>query len=129
MIEVNCRSCNKHCCGEIPNLTPVFVPSEEKRFKKFSRKVKTPFRDMLVLKKKKNCIFLKDKKCTIYEKRPLECRLYPFLLDFGKQVNVKLDRRFCKRTLVFNKKEIIGSIRKEKFTADWIRGYESLTNF
>jgi len=89
MIKINCEGCNNHCCGKNKFLTPVLLPSEEEKFKKHSRIVKTAHRDIRVLVKKKNgnCIFLDDKtiKCTIYPERPLECQLYPFLLEFKKE--------------------------------------------
>jgi Fe-S-cluster containining protein len=37
-----------------------------------------------VLKKNGHCIFLKEKICEIYERRPFICRTYPFYLLDGK---------------------------------------------
>jgi Fe-S-cluster containining protein len=134
MISIDCTNCKKHCCGEIRKLRPVLLPSEEKRFKKYSDIVKMAGRDMLVLKQKKgNCIFFnKKKKCIIYTKRPLECRLYPFLLDFSKkQANVKLDKRFCKslKTLAFDKRKIISYVRKHKFPREWVKEYKKMDKY
>jgi len=63
MISIKCEGCNRHCCGEITRLTPVLLPSEEKRLKRFSRKIETPYRDIFVLAKKdnENCVFFDDK--------------------------------------------------------------------
>ncbi len=136
MIQIDCNECANHCCGRNPNLTPVLLPSEEERFKKYSRNVKTAYRQMRVLAKKDNgnCIFLDDKnaKCTIYRKRPLECQLYPFLLDFSKKTpNVKLDKRFCPhlKTLRFDKKMISAFIKKHSFPQDWIKAYKTLEDY
>jgi len=43
------------------------------------------------LKEQENgaCIFLEDKRCTIYEQRPLQCRTFPFWPE-----NVKSDYRW-----------------------------------
>ena len=91
---------------------------------------------MRILAKKDNgnCIFLDDKttKCTIYDKRPLECQLYPFLLDFSKgKPDVKLDTRFCLhlQTLRFDKDKIFALIQKYSFPKDWIKAYETLEDF
>jgi len=136
MIQIKCEGCNNHCCGKNPHLTPVLLPSEEKKFKKYSRKIETPYRTIFVLAKKKNgnCIFLEDKtmRCTIYDKRPSECMLYPFLFDFGKTVvDVKLDKRFCPhlKTFAFDKEKTVALISRYKFPSDWIEGYKTLENF
>jgi Fe-S-cluster containining protein len=136
MIQIKCEGCNNHCCGKNPHLTPVLLSSEEKKFKEYSKKIKTPYRTMSVLVKKgnRNCIFLDDKtkKCDIYNKRPLECMLYPFLLDFETTVlNVRLDKRFCPhlKTLAFDKEKIIDLISKYKFPSSWIEGYKALKDF
>ena len=136
MIKIDCNKCNNHCCGKNPYLTSVLLPSEEERFKDHSQSVKTPYRKMQVLRKKANgnCIFLDDKttKCTIYDKRPLECQLYPFLLDFSKgKPDVKLDERFCPhlKTLSFDKNKIYAFIQKHSFPKDWIKAYKTLDNY
>ena len=135
MISINCEGCSNSCCQNL-HLTPVLLPSEEKRFKKYSRKIKIPYRDISVLAKKENgnCVLLDDrtKRCTIYDKRPLECFLYPFLLDFSKaMVSVKLDRRFCPHlaTLTFGKKKLIAFVRSHQFPSDWVKSYNTLGDF
>lgn len=132
MMNLNCGGCDNNCCQN-PKLTPVLLPSEEKRFKKYSRKVETPYRDIFVLKKKENggCTFLdnKTKRCKIYNQRPLECRLYPFLLALKKdKVGIKLDRRFCPRlkALTFDRKKLIAFVGRHRFPPDWIKGYKTL---
>jgi Fe-S-cluster containining protein len=133
MININCAGCN--ICCQNPHLAPVLLPSEKERLKKYSRKVETPHKTMFVLSKKKNgnCVFLDDKikRCVIYSNRPLECVLYPFLLDFRNAINIKLDKRFCPRlkTLEFDKEKILSLIRQKKFPKDWILGYEKLQDY
>jgi Fe-S-cluster containining protein len=136
MINIDCSGCKEHCCGEIHNLTPVLLPSEEERFRAYSRKIETPYRPMFVLAKKVGgtCIFLDDavRRCAAYDKRPLECVLYPFLLDFeGNAAGVKLDGRFCPHleTLLFDKEGIARLLGRNEFTADWIAGYKTLDGF
>ena len=134
-MRIKCKSCNNNCCGKNPHLTPVLMPSEEKKFKKYSRKIETPHRTIFVLAKKENgnCIFLDDKtmRCTIYDKRPLECKLYPFLLNFNKTiVDVKLDKRFCPclKTFASDNEKIIAYLNRYKFPSAWVKGYKTLEN-
>lgn len=136
MIHIDCSGCGNHCCGRNPSLTPVLLPSEEDRFKEHSVIVRTPNRELRVLAKKENgnCVFLDDKamRCTVYGERPLECKLYPFLLDFSKEKpDAKLDRRFCPhlRTLQFGRGKISEFIKKHSFPEDWIKAYESLEGY
>lgn len=135
MIKIECKGCNNSCCQN-PNLVPVLLPTEEERFKKESKKIKTEFGDIFVLTKKENesCIFLNDetKTCTIYTDRPLECNLYPFLLNFeNNTAEVKLDQRFCPHldTLTFDNNKITDYLKKYHFPEDWIKKYNTLTDF
>ncbi len=132
MIKINCKKCLKNCCGQIKNLRPILIPSEEKRFKKYSDVHITKFRKLLILKQKKNgnCIFLNDKtkRCTIYSKRPLECKIYPYLLCFQRsKPDVYLDKRYCQslKTLKANINEIKKFILKFEFPKDWIKAHNS----
>ena len=135
MISVNCANCPNHCCGMNPGLTPVLLSSEEEYFRENSSSVKTPYREMRLLKKKigGNCIFLDDKtrKCSIYENRPLEYRLFPFLLSFDMLgiVDVKLDSKNCSNisTLVSDKEKVLSFLKKYDFPKNWIKGYDYLT--
>jgi Fe-S-cluster containining protein len=136
MLTIKCAGCANSCCGKNPHLTPVLLPSEERKFKKYSRKIKTAKRDMFVLAKKENgnCVFLDEKtnRCSVYSKRPLECKIYPFLLDFdGTEASVKLDERFCPslKTMKADEKKLIGFVRLHKFPPDWMEGYGILEDF
>lgn len=136
MIKINCENCKNNCCGAIKELRPILLSSEEERFRESSEVIITPFRKMLVLKRNKNgyCVFFDEKirGCSAYKERPLECRLYPFLLDFSKEnVDVKLDKRFCHSLslLEFDKNRITSFVRTFKFPKEWVKGYESMENF
>ncbi len=133
-MNIDCETCNARCCRN--PLTPILLPSEEERLREFSRIVKTPSRMMQVLRKKEegSCIFLDDKQmcCTAYDRRPLECRLYPFLLDFSKEnPDVKLDERFCQSlaTLTHDINQILWEVRRHEFSKDWIKSYDSLVDY
>jgi len=136
MIKINCKGCSKNCCGKIKNLRPVLIPSEEKKFGKNSDIVKIKFRKMLVLKRKENgnCIFLDDKtsKCKIYSERPLECKLYPLLLDFSEgKAKVILDKRYCKHLEAFKAdiKQIEKTLSKIDFPEDWINAHSIMDDY
>ncbi len=132
-VHISCKGCQNNCYRN-PHLTPVLLPLEEKKFKRQSVSIKTPFREMFTLKKENGkCIFLDvaTMRCKAYQKRPIECQLYPFLLYFAKGVSVKLDKRFCPNldSLIFKKRPIVAFVKKLYFPDDWIRGYETLMDF
>jgi len=119
-----------HCCRMNPNLTPVLLPSEEKRFEGRTISVQTPYREMHLVSKKPdgNCIFLdKRNRCTIYNERPLECKLFPFLLDFSDGIGTRLATEKCPHinTLVANPESIRSLVNQNEFPQDWILGYQS----
>ena len=130
----DCIKCKNNCCGKIKDIRPVLLPYEEKRLRKYSEIITTPHRKMFALKRRNgHCIFF-DKssgKCRIYAGRPLECRIYPFLLDFSKRsVDVYLDKRHCK--LKASKTAIqadMEAIRKIHLSIKWINAYNSMENF
>ena len=89
----NCEIAIK-CCKIVP---PMIFQFEQKDFQdnifynEFNSE-KIP----LLNKSDKNCIFLKDNKCSIYQKRPLNCKMFP--IDI-KRINDKLywiNLDFCK---------------------------------
>ena len=133
MIKINCKNCKKHCCGEIKQLRPILLPFEEKIFKKDSNLVKGLEKDMFVLKRKRdgNCIYLENRICKIYEERPVECRLYPFLLDFKNGINIKLDERYCKllKNLKYNIIEINAYLSTLEISKDWINSYKIMDEY
>jgi Fe-S-cluster containining protein len=135
MIKIDCGQCHNHCCGN-PLLTPVLLPSEERNFKGSSHGIRTSYREIRVIRKKENgsCVFLDDKtiRCTIYQERPLECRLYPFLLDFSQaKPDVLLDKRFCPHlnSLSVNTKKVSALIGEQEFPQDWIEAYKTLEDY
>jgi len=134
MININCNGCSNHCCGMNKGLTPVLLPSEEHRFEGKTTTVKTPYREMKLLRKKESgmCYFLDEEtnRCTAYNDRPLECQLFPFLLSFGKrETRVRLDEENCPNlsTLVANEEQINSLIAKYQIPENWIKGYSALT--
>ena len=88
-IKFKCQGSSK-CC--VSRGTYGFVYLSEKDLKKISYflKIKTEifkkkfcqytnkFLHLKEVNKNGNCIFLKEKKCTIYNARPTQCRTWPF---------------------------------------------------
>ena len=87
-LKFACTGCGK-CCTGTPGI--VFVSESEMQaiadqlnislplFKrKYVRHVENRY--ALIEKRKENhsCIFFKNKKCEIYQSRPIQCRTYPF---------------------------------------------------
>lgn len=87
-VRFQCRACGK-CCGGAPGVICV-TPDEEKRMADY---LKVSL-DIFQLKYMKNesgiasikdlenydCVFLGpySRKCTVYQVRPLQCRMFPF---------------------------------------------------
>ncbi|VVB78433.1 Putative zinc- or iron-chelating domain protein [uncultured archaeon] len=133
MIKIGCVNCSNSCCKN-PHLTPILLPFEEDLFQDDSEPVKTPFRDMRVLKKLEGrCIFLDgNNKCRDYNNRPAECKLYPFLLEFGNgETTFKLDSRFCPNIsdLSYDKNEILEFVKRFQLDSPWIQGYKFLEDY
>lgn len=89
-LRFSCTQCGA-CCGGAPGY--VFLTSEdiqklcrtlempeEELIQTFARKIVLNGRKIISLKEKPNydCIFLENKRCQVYDARPLQCRAYPF---------------------------------------------------
>jgi Fe-S-cluster containining protein len=125
-----CSECTVNCCKR---LYAVLLPEEEEDFKEASFEVKT---DKGVVKcigsyGGKPCPFLNDQGyCTIYEKRPFDCRLWPVVIyiDFktrDKVVYLDLDCPAVKNGKIsidlINK--IIDSIKDYELDEKWLEKY------
>ena len=86
-LNFTCTQCGKCCSGfpgyvwlddeEIDNISNLLKISKEEFLKKYTRSIN----GRISLKENLpnyDCIFFKEKKCTIYEKRPKQCKSYPF---------------------------------------------------
>ena len=63
---------------DVINLSKNFNLSSDKFIKKYCSKT-DGFIHLKELKRNKgNCIFLKDKRCSVYTSRPVQCRTWPF---------------------------------------------------
>lgn len=74
-ICLNCQACCRYNCN--PSIWAPILLAEEKRELNLQNIELLAFQDSYI------CRFLnpEDNRCQIYAQRPLECRLYPFLLN------------------------------------------------
>jgi Fe-S-cluster containining protein len=128
---IDCQGCLRNCCGEIPDLTPVLLEREEKDIlPEHLLRVEIGGYVLSLIRRKPDgtCVFWKDRKCSIYAKRPLECRLYPYLLDFSMgTARIELDTRFCKRLETIAPKEYFSDMLTGiNPTPEWIKAFETI---
>jgi Fe-S-cluster containining protein len=130
MIRINCETCGARCCMD--PLAPILLPEEEEVLKDISVVVGTPFRKMRVIPKREDgsCVFLDEdaQACRIYERRPFECRIYPFLLDFEKGPHIQLDPLICPNlgSVRYDITAVGGLVDVREWPEDWINAYQSM---
>ncbi len=99
-IGFHCKKCAECCMAQYGDNTVIVFPGEIKRICEVKKLLPHDFVDPMpsedrdkegnihtfewMLKKNPDCIFLRDKRCEIYELRPHLCRTYPFYLLDGK---------------------------------------------
>ena len=115
--ENPCTGCNQNCCVGMSYLR-LTVPEYERLF--------AEHRDKLIVQKKKAyyvvfakegqaCPYFQDGACTIYNDRPIECRLFPYSLrDIKFYGEHKVLVTFHARTSCPRKNELLLSREKAK---------------
>jgi len=111
-ITFECQRCTKCCSGEVvltywdaerilkehPDLKGVIIPTISPRYPDLGW-----IFSILHVQPPKNgpgvCFYLNDNACTIYEARPLTCRIYPFSIELKKSIKKK--QKVPKQTPVF----------------------------
>lgn len=101
------NGCNAECCGIVP------VPIQ--KYNIFKRKIKKKIVDTLrlgshivLITKDGSCAFLEDKKCSIYNNRPVICKLYGTVEKLQcPYVDINGYKRSDKETMII--KELIES--------------------
>jgi Fe-S-cluster containining protein len=120
---IDCTICKRHCCGMIPDLIPVLLPDEVSKYPEKDREFKW---GLWILKQKEDiCIFKGSSGCSIYEQRPLECQLYPYLIDLDN-LGVKLDDRYCPQYTEYKNDNLIIYAKNiiEKLPLEWVEAYK-----
>ena len=89
-LRFKCTGCGQCCTGspghvwidqeEIAQMAQFLNISPEEFIKKYTRRVKVR---LSLTEDPKNfvCIFLKEKKCLIYQSRPYQCRAFPWWIE------------------------------------------------
>ena len=87
-LAFECQECGRCCCGpeegyvwateeEMGKIADFLEMSKEDFFAKYVRKIGTRY-SLIEDKTTKDCIFVKDGKCSVYSVRPTQCRTWPF---------------------------------------------------
>ena len=86
-LRFSCTGCGKCCTGapgyvwidekEIDSMAKNLKISSEEFVRKYTRKVGNRL-SLIENQKNYDCVFLKDKKCLVYEARPSQCKTFPF---------------------------------------------------
>jgi Fe-S-cluster containining protein len=84
---------------------------------------------LLLIRRRINgcCVFFHRRKCGIYDRRPFECQVYPFVLDLSKgAVDLKLDVRAVCHIFanVEDRVRLLGMYKDKPVPIDWAKAYE-----
>ncbi len=89
-LRFQCTGCGKCCTGspgyvflskpDLEKLSAHFLLNEEEFLKKYCRFVDGQYA-LLDRLESYDCIFLKEKKCSVYEARPIQCRTFPWWIQ------------------------------------------------
>lgn len=74
--DVPCGDCLQCCISLTPYLTPSEFESGKYLYTFLNSPGNNPVPSIAIPRTKDGCIYLKDKKCSIYEDRPLACRQF-----------------------------------------------------
>ncbi|MDD5454608.1 MAG: YkgJ family cysteine cluster protein [Candidatus Ratteibacteria bacterium] len=90
-LRFHCRKCGNCCCGpregyvwltqiEIESIADTLKISVKQVMQKYCRRVGDRI-SLIERYDNKNCIFLRDNCCAIYDVRPKQCRTWPFWIS------------------------------------------------
>lgn len=95
-LKFKCTGCGQCCTGspgyvylsngDLERLSNHFGLTEEEFKKKYTRYVDGDYA-LLDEASSYDCVFLKDKKCTVYEARPVQCRTFPWWIHHLRDSN------------------------------------------
>ncbi|GAX87984.1 conserved hypothetical protein [Lebetimonas natsushimae] len=129
----NCQNCTK-CC-ENKMFAPLILEDIKKVYKFFPIFIIFIPNPKLVipLSLNKNCPYLKDNKCSLYEHRPPACKIYPFSPWYGEVIldlscdgigikgeNLPLSIKEFKNSKFYDKR-IVNIEEKLEKTNNWIK--------
>ena len=79
---MDCSNCTNCCCQGSRIGAPIVTPHEANNFFTSFLYPISGTNLYRLLKVNNHCIFYKNGKCTIYAFRPLECRIYPYVITY-----------------------------------------------
>lgn len=125
-----CSSCSANCCKRF---YAVLLPEEEEEFKDVAFTVKTELGDVKCIGffNGRPCPFLSEGgACTIYSRRPLDCRLWPVIvyIDFRtreKVVYLDMDCPAAREGRIPREpiERIIEEVREVNLDEKWLEKY------
>lgn len=128
-VTLNCNKCEFHCCSTAKRIRPVLMPWEppEQFFGLTERKGKLHF---IKIRECGSCIFFDRSlhQCGVYDRRPLACQLYPFVLKVNRNFTLQLDKRCpqCDLFTTLSSKRLMEGLVGYKFPAAWVRAYKAI---
>ncbi len=89
-LKFKCTGCGECCTGapgyvwvtpeEVAALAELLKITEDAFMKKYTRRIGNRV-SLIEHSKTYDCVFLKDKKCTVYSARPEQCRTFPWWFE------------------------------------------------
>jgi Fe-S-cluster containining protein len=93
-MKLNCEICTENCCGKNVDVNaPILLPHEISKFDVDDLDTKNGVIYRIKRNVDGNCKFLVNGRCGIYDRRPMECRIYPYIFQYkfdNNSVYVKL---------------------------------------
>lgn len=118
-----CLKCSVHCCGGSEVKAPILLPHEIEKFKNFVEECELGFYRLKRDPVTRTCVFWQDGLCTCYVDRPLECRLYPWVLTWDGEINLRLHSD-CPKSKLFPRPELPDL---SKIPNEWWGNFEKLS--
>ena len=119
-----CYKCQSHCCGKSSVKAPVLMPSETKDYVAKEETEKNFYR-LMRNTRTGCCVFLwtQSGQCAIYDRRPIECKLYPWILSFKDGKVCLVLNKECPKNAEFPRPELPNITG---MTKEWMEGFEKL---
>lgn len=97
MITLNCEVCKENCCGKNVDVNaPILLPHEVPKFDVDDLNTNNGIIYRIKRGDDGNCKFFSGGRCGIYDRRPTECKIYPYIFQYDSDNNsvyVKLHDR------------------------------------
>lgn len=130
-VTINCADCGI-CCSQ-PNLVPILFPHET-GLPHFATEVRTAHGvEFHTLKKNHDgtCAHYVNGRCSIHEQRPLECVLYPIMVDLSLPVaRLAIDTKQCPpdrmARAVFDPRHLSVELSQIRAPTKWREAYQKL---